>query len=80
MPPTSTSQPPALEVPAHAPFNAPPPNRIAKTRAEAEAEARLQGIKRMEQQLAQQRAEKEAATSLERGLEVTVRARSDDLC
>ena len=74
MPPASTSQPPALEAPAHAPFDAPPPNRVAKSRAEAETEARLQGTKRMEEQIAQQRAEKEAATLLERGLEVTVSA------
>jgi hypothetical protein len=72
MPPISTPRRPALEALAQAPVNAPPPNKVAKSRAEAEAEARLQGTRRVEQQLAQQRAEKEAATLLERGLEVTV--------
>ena len=72
MPPISTPRRPVLEALAQAPVNAPPPNKVAKSRAEAEAEARLQGTRRVEQQLAQQRAEKEAATLLERGLEVTV--------
>jgi len=72
MPPTSIPRQPALEALAQAPVNAPPPNKVAKSRAEAEAEARLQGTRRVEQQLAQQRAEREAATLLERGLEVTV--------
>jgi hypothetical protein len=72
MPPISTPRRPALEALAQAPVNAPPPNKVAKSRADAEAEARLEGTRRVEQQLAQQRAEKEAATLLERGLEVTV--------
>jgi hypothetical protein len=72
MPPTSAPRPPAIEAPSQVPEKGAPPSKVAKSRAEAEAEARLQGTKRVEQQLAQQRAEKEAATLLERGLEVTV--------
>ena len=55
------------------------PTKVAKSRAEAEAEARLQGTKRVEQQLAQQRAEKEATTLLERGLQLAVSAEVREL-
>ena len=65
-----TPDPPA-QIPVKASL---PSTKVAMSRAEAEADARLQGMKRVEKQLAQQRAESEAATMLERGLEVTVSA------
>lgn len=75
MPPTPAPLRSAREVPAQIAAKASlPSTKVAISRAEAEAEARLQGMKRVEKQLAQQRAESEAVTVLERGLEVTVSA------
>jgi hypothetical protein len=78
MPPTSAQPPSIPEVATQVPVQRPRPTAIVPTsRAEAEAAARLQGQMRLEQQQAQQRAETEAATVLERGLKVPVSLRDD---